>query len=141
MRLLIIEDDRADADYMARAFRELGHSADLATDGEDGLAHAIAGKYGVINVDRRLPKLDGLAVIGACTQLNPALLFDVRFTPDATKLLRSSEMTRCATSGQSLPKRCSMWGTRNGHKLRTARMPGTSCELSTDCPSGSDRGN
>ena len=43
MRLLIIEDDRADADYMARAFRELGHSADLAADGEDGLAHAIAG--------------------------------------------------------------------------------------------------
>ena len=45
MRLLIIEDDRADADYMARAFRELGHSADLAPDGEDGLAHAIADKY------------------------------------------------------------------------------------------------
>jgi two-component system OmpR family response regulator len=65
MRLLIIEDDRADADYMARAFRELGHSADLAADGEDGLAHAIAGKYDVIIVDRRLPKLDGLAVISA----------------------------------------------------------------------------
>ena len=65
MRLLIIEDDRADADYMARAFRELGHSADLAADGEDGLAHALTGKYDVIIVDRRLPKLDGLAVIGA----------------------------------------------------------------------------
>ena len=65
MRLLIIEDDRADADYMARAFRELGHSADLAPDGEDGLAHAITGKYDVIIVDRRLPKLDGLAVISA----------------------------------------------------------------------------
>ena len=65
MRLLIIEDDRADADYMARAFRELGHSADLAADGEDGLARALAGNYDVIIVDRRLPKLDGLAVIGA----------------------------------------------------------------------------
>src|SRR4030088_2161414 len=65
MRLLIIEDDRADADYMARAFRELGHFADLAADGEDGLAHAIAGKYDVIIVDRRLPKLDGLALITA----------------------------------------------------------------------------
>ncbi len=65
MRLLIIEDDRTDADYMARAFRELGHSADLAADGEVGLAHAIAGKYDVIIVDRRLPKLDGLAVISA----------------------------------------------------------------------------
>jgi hypothetical protein len=26
-------------------------------------------------------------------------VIDVRFTPDATKLLRSSEMTRCAISG------------------------------------------
>src|SRR4030088_3112601 len=65
MRLLIIEDDRADADYMARAFRELGHFADLAANGEDGLSHAIAGRYDVIIVDRRLPKIDGLAVIGA----------------------------------------------------------------------------
>ena len=65
MHLLIIEDDRTDADYMARAFRELGHSADLANDGENGLAYALAGNYDVIIVDRRLPKLDGLAVIGA----------------------------------------------------------------------------
>jgi len=26
-------------------------------------------------------------------------VIDVRFTPDATKLLRSSEMTRCANTG------------------------------------------
>jgi two-component system OmpR family response regulator len=64
MRLLIIEDDRLDADYMARSFRELGHTADLAANGEDGLAHALAGQYDVIIVDRRLPKIDGLAVIG-----------------------------------------------------------------------------
>ena len=34
MRLLIIEDDRDAADYLAKAFREVGHIADLATDGE-----------------------------------------------------------------------------------------------------------
>jgi hypothetical protein len=27
-------------------------------------------------------------------------VIDVRFTPDATKLLRSSEMTRCAITGR-----------------------------------------
>jgi hypothetical protein len=27
-------------------------------------------------------------------------VIDVRFTPDATKLLRSSEMTRCAMCGR-----------------------------------------
>ena len=65
MRLLIIEDDLANADYMAGAFRDSGHSADCAADGEMGLAHALGGQYDVLIVDRRLPKLDGLEVIGA----------------------------------------------------------------------------
>src|SRR5580765_5236829 len=64
MRLLIIEDDRDAADYLAKAFREVGHVADLATDGEEGLAQALDGQYDVLIVDRMLPKLDGLSVIG-----------------------------------------------------------------------------
>src|SRR5512147_1486896 len=64
MRLLIIEDDRDAADYLVKAFREVGHVADLATDGEEGLAHALDGQYDVLIVDRMLPKLDGLTVIG-----------------------------------------------------------------------------
>jgi len=64
MRLLIIEDDRDAADYLAKAFREVGHVADLATDGEEGLAHALDGQYDVLIVDRMLPKLDGLSIIG-----------------------------------------------------------------------------
>jgi two-component system OmpR family response regulator len=64
MRLLIIEDDRDAADYLAKAFREVGHVADLAADGEEGLAQALDGQYDVLIVDRMLPKLDGLAVIG-----------------------------------------------------------------------------
>ena len=63
MRLLIIEDDRDAADYLAKAFREVGHVADLAVDGEEGLAHALDGQYDVLIVDRMLPKLDGLTVI------------------------------------------------------------------------------
>ena len=97
MRLLIIEDDHADADYMARAFRELGHSADLAADGEDELAHAIAGKYDVIIVDRRLPKLDGLAVIAAMRSKGintPALILSaLGQIDDRVKGLRGAAMT------------------------------------------------
>src|ERR1700741_2624690 len=63
MRLLIIEDDRDAADYLVKAFREVGHMADLAVDGEEGLAHALDGQYDVLIVDRMLPKLDGLTVI------------------------------------------------------------------------------
>src|SRR6476620_2945220 len=65
MRLLVIEDDRDAADYLVKAFREVGHIADAATDGDDGLAMALDGQYDVLIVDRMLPKRDGLAVIGA----------------------------------------------------------------------------
>src|ERR1700759_1872498 len=65
MRLLIIEDDRESADYLVKAFREVGHVADLASDGEEGLAMAENGDYDVMVVDRMLPKRDGLSVIGA----------------------------------------------------------------------------
>jgi two-component system OmpR family response regulator len=64
MRLLVIEDDRDAADYLVKAFREVGHVADAATNGEDGLSLALNGKYDVLIVDRMLPKLDGLSVIG-----------------------------------------------------------------------------
>ena len=65
MRLLIIEDDRESADYLAKAFREVGYVADLAGDGEEGLALAESGDYDVLVVDRMLPKRDGLSLIGA----------------------------------------------------------------------------
>ena len=64
MRLLIIEDDRESADYLVKAFREVGYVADLASDGEEGLALAESGDYDVLVVDRMLPKRDGLSLIG-----------------------------------------------------------------------------
>ncbi|MEX0753421.1 MAG: response regulator transcription factor [Xanthobacteraceae bacterium] len=63
MRLLIIEDDRDAADYLTKAFREVGHMAEHASDGEEGLALALDGNYDVLVVDRMLPKRDGLSLI------------------------------------------------------------------------------
>lgn len=64
MRILLIEDDREAAAYLVKALREAGHVPDHAADGEDGLAQAEANAYDVLVVDRMLPKLDGLSVIG-----------------------------------------------------------------------------
>jgi two-component system OmpR family response regulator len=64
MRLLIVEDDRDAADYIVRAFSEVGHVADRAPDGEEGLALALDQPYDVLIVDRMLPKRDGLSLIG-----------------------------------------------------------------------------
>src|SRR3569623_147614 len=65
LRLLVVEDDRDAADYLVKAFREVGHVADAANDGEDGLGMAADGEYDVLIIDRMLPKLDGLALIGS----------------------------------------------------------------------------
>jgi two-component system OmpR family response regulator len=64
MRLLIIEDDRDAAEYLVKAFREVGHVADHAREGDEGLALALDGQYDALIVDRMLPKRDGLSVIG-----------------------------------------------------------------------------
>jgi two-component system, OmpR family, response regulator len=64
MRILIIEDDPQAAAYLVKAFREAGHSADAAGDGIAGYARAESGDYDVLIVDRMLPKLDGLSLIG-----------------------------------------------------------------------------
>lgn len=64
MRILIVEDDRDAASYLVKAFKEAGHVADHAADGETGLALAEGGPYDVLVVDRMLPKKDGLTLIG-----------------------------------------------------------------------------
>jgi two-component system OmpR family response regulator len=77
MRLLIIEDDRESADYLVKAFREAGHVADHAGDGDEGLSLAETGDYDVLIVDRMLPKRDGLSLIGTLRGKNirtPALI-------------------------------------------------------------------
>jgi two-component system OmpR family response regulator len=70
MRLLIVEDDRDASDYIARAFREVGHVADQAADGEEGLNLALEREYDVLVVDRMLPKRDGLSLIGELRSKN-----------------------------------------------------------------------
>jgi two-component system, OmpR family, response regulator len=64
MRILIVEDDSEAAAYMAKAFREAGHVADHVGDGLEGYARAREEDYDVLIVDRMLPKLDGLSLIG-----------------------------------------------------------------------------
>ena len=64
MRILIVEDDTEAAQYLAKAFRESGHLADTAADGLSGYDMARDEAYDVLIVDRMLPKMDGLSLIG-----------------------------------------------------------------------------
>lgn len=63
MRILIIEDDKEAALWLARGLRESGHIVDLAHDGDEGLHLARESVHDALVVDRMLPKLDGLSII------------------------------------------------------------------------------
>lgn len=63
MRVLVVEDDREAADYLKKALREAGHVAEVANDGETGLALALEDSFDVLVVDRMLPKRDGLSLV------------------------------------------------------------------------------
>ena len=64
-KILLVEDDRETAAYLARGLAEEGHSVEHVTDGQEGLFRASGGSYDLIILDRMLPVLDGLAVLRA----------------------------------------------------------------------------
>ncbi len=63
MRALIVEDDHAIAEFVARGLREAGFAVDEAADGAAGLERALADDYDVAIVDLMLPGRDGLSLI------------------------------------------------------------------------------
>ncbi|TPG53822.1 DNA-binding response regulator [Roseomonas nepalensis] len=65
MRILLIEDDAATADYVAGGLGEEGHVVDVARNGKDGLFLALNEPFDVIVTDRMLPGPDGLAILRA----------------------------------------------------------------------------
>jgi len=65
VRLLVIEDDAATADYIAKGLREDGHVVDVARQGRDGMFLALNEPFDVIVTDRMLPGADGLSIIRA----------------------------------------------------------------------------
>lgn len=65
MRLLIVEDDEKLRELMKYHLLEQGYQTDDCADGEDGLHWARQQAYDLIILDRMLPGLDGLDMLGA----------------------------------------------------------------------------
>jgi DNA-binding response OmpR family regulator len=85
MHALIIEDDRAIADFVARGLREAGFAVDVASDGEEGLSTALAQNPDVAIVDLMLPRRDGLSVIDELRRRGrstPVLILSARRSVD-----------------------------------------------------------
>jgi two-component system copper resistance phosphate regulon response regulator CusR len=63
MRVLLIEDKKKTAAFLAKGLREDDLTVDVAHDGEAGLEQARTGKYDILIVDVMLPKKDGWTVV------------------------------------------------------------------------------
>src|SRR2546423_4051226 len=63
MRILVIEDEKKTAAFLAKGLREAGFVVDVAPDGEAGLAATRASKFDLLIVDIMLPKKDGWALV------------------------------------------------------------------------------
>ncbi len=63
MRLLLIEDKKKTAAFLAKGLREDDLEVEIASDGEAGLELARTRKFDLLIVDVMLPKKDGWAVV------------------------------------------------------------------------------
>lgn len=77
MRVLLVEDDKEAAAYLARALNESGHTVSHAGDGDTGLHLASTEEFDVLIIDRMLPKRNGLSLLKelrAADNNTPALI-------------------------------------------------------------------
>ena len=63
MKILLVEDDRENADYVANGLREEGHLVSLAASGPEALICAMGNGFDLLIVDRMIPGLDGLNLV------------------------------------------------------------------------------
>ncbi len=72
--ILIIEDDESISRFLKRALTYEGYKADVATDGEEGLAKALEEKPDLVILDWMLPGMDGLEVARRLRANNDVLI-------------------------------------------------------------------
>lgn len=63
MRILVIEDEKKTAAFLAKGLREAGFRVNLAGDGQTGLAQARETKPDLLIVDIMLPKKSGWELV------------------------------------------------------------------------------
>ncbi|HEU5098177.1 MAG TPA: response regulator transcription factor [Roseiflexaceae bacterium] len=85
MRILVVEDEQAIADFIVQGLTEAGYAVDLAADGAECLHWTSIAEYDVIILDIMLPDFDGLAICAELRQRGlrtPVLMVTARDTVD-----------------------------------------------------------
>jgi len=63
MRILVVEDERKVANFLQQGLQEEHYTVDVANDGEEGAAMALAQSFDLIVLDLLLPKKDGVTIV------------------------------------------------------------------------------
>ena len=77
LRILVMEDDAAQAHLAKRALERVGYHVDVIHDGETGIAMFQSGEYDVLIVDYEMPGKNGIDVLhtlAAWRQLSPTIM-------------------------------------------------------------------
>lgn len=88
MRVLIIEDDRATAEFIAKGFEAAGYTAAIASTGTEGLAKAVGEPVDIAIIDVMLPGASGFDIVRQVRQrrLNyPIIMLSAR-SEEASKV-------------------------------------------------------
>jgi DNA-binding response OmpR family regulator len=73
MRVLVVEDEPAIADFVERGLRAEGYDVEVAVDGLEGERRALREQFDLVLLDVMLPGRSGLGVLGAIRQSNATL--------------------------------------------------------------------
>ena len=73
MRILVVEDEAAIADFLVHGLEAEGHDVRSAADGVEGERLALGGDVDLVVLDRMLPGRDGIDVLAGSRRVEPSL--------------------------------------------------------------------
>jgi len=73
MRILVVEDEAAIADFVVHGLEGEGHDVRSAADGVEGERLALGGDIDLVILDRMLPRRDGMDVLAGIRRAEPSL--------------------------------------------------------------------
>ena len=97
-RILVVDDEPHILHYMRSTLEAWGHRVDVASDGQDALVRALAGRYDLIVTDVRMPKLGGRELYERLRRDAPAVAARVVFSTGDT--VRDDTMAFLEQSGR-----------------------------------------